>query len=225
MFAIARKEHDGSHVANRQVPLSEWIVTSAMPRLGHRLCKIKNVVFAASLFALTCNVTAEVVRIDYLPTSNVQQRRSVDDERGFEVAGSSYVAFALAPLVELPSREYDVSGFRFSLLVGEHTDVYGLDIGLLGSMVKREVGGIQLSGLFNVIGESSGVLQVAAAVNNCRGSFAGVQVGAINIVEKGCGVQIGFLNRANSLEGIQIGVLNFIENSSVPFLPLANLSF
>ena len=75
MFTITRKAYDGSCAVNLQVQFCEWNVASAMPRFGHRLCKIKNVVIAASLFALT-NATAEVVCNDCLPTSNVQQRRS-----------------------------------------------------------------------------------------------------------------------------------------------------
>lgn len=179
-------------------------------------------------FALLAGCTAfgVVERVEYASTnSNVQRRKVESEQRGFEVAGSSSVAFGIVPALEWPATDYEITGFRFSLFAGEHVDVYGVDLGIFGNFVKREVGGLQIAGLFNVVGESDGAFQVAAACNYCPGDFGGVQIGAVNVVEKGRGVQIGVVNRANILYGVQIGVLNIIDSSSVQCFPIINCAF
>ncbi len=179
-------------------------------------------------FALIVGLTAlgAVERVDYASTgSNVQRRRVETEQRGFEVVGYSFAAFGIVPALEWPAAENEIDGFRFNLFAGEHIDVYGFDLGVFGNFVKREVGGLQIAGLFNVVGESDGALQIAAACNYCKGDFGGVQVGAVNVTEKGRGLQLGLVNRANILYGVQIGVANFIDASSVRFFPLVNCAF
>ncbi|MBQ2632710.1 MAG: hypothetical protein IJG13_23780 [Kiritimatiellae bacterium] len=170
-------------------------------------------------------VCADVVRTDYEPTSIVRQRRHAEEEKGFAPVGSSFAAFGIAPSLEWPARDFEIMGFRFNLIVGDHVDVYGLDLGVFGNFTRREIGGLQLAGLFNVVGESGGALQVAGLFNNSKGAFSGAQVGLFNIVEEGCGVQVGVVNRAYGLSGVQIGVVNVFENSPVSFFPLVNFSF
>jgi len=181
-------------------------------------------ILIAAIVATSC-VLAAVERVDFTDGSNVQRRRAASDNRGYAVAGSSVAAFAIAPIVEWPAADYAVTGFRFDLFAGDHVDVYGLDIGLVGNFVKREIGGLQLAGLFNVVGESDCAVQVAAACNYCKGDFGGVQVGLVNVTEKGRGVQVGLVNRANILYGVQIGIGNFIDASPVRFFPLVNCAF
>lgn len=186
---------------------------------------VSKIVVLAVAGAVILPVSADAVRSDFEPTSNVRQRRQIEEEKGFAPAGMSFAAFSLAPSLEWPARDYAVTGFRFDLFVGDHVDVYGLDLGVLGNFTKREIGGLQIAGLFNIVGESCETLQIACLVNNCKGSFSGAQVGLMNIVEEGCGVQFGLVNRAYSLSGVQIGLANMIEKSHVPFFPFMNFSF
>lgn len=168
----------------------------------------------------------EVERVDYASTgSNVQRRRAESEQRGFEVSGSSFAAFGIVPALEWPAANSEVDGFRFNLFAGEHVDVYGFDLGVFGNFVRREVGGLQIAGLFNIVGESDGALQIAVACNYCKGDFGGVQVGLVNVTEKGRGLQLGLVNRANILYGVQIGLANFIDASPVSFFPIVNCAF
>lgn len=166
-----------------------------------------------------------VERVDYAGGSRVQRRHAESHERGFTVSGSSVAAFAVAPRLEWPAEDHEIAGFRLSVFAGEHVDVYGLDVGVVGNFVKREIGGLQLAGLFNVVGESDCAVQVAAACNYCRGDFGGVQLGLVNVTEKGRGVQVGLVNRASILYGVQIGIGNFIDSSPVRFFPIVNCAF
>jgi len=183
-------------------------------------------VCAALTIATSMVMFSAVERIDYATSgSNVQRRQSESDANGLEVAGSSIISLGIAPRLEWPSADYEVTGFRFNFFAGEHVDVYGLDLGIVGNFVKREVGGLQIGGLFNAVGESDGAVQVAIASNYCSGDFGGAQVGLVNVTEKGRGLQIGLVNRANILYGVQIGLANFIDASSVRFCPVVNCAF
>lgn len=169
--------------------------------------------------------------------------------------GASLVGVALVPALEFPSETYAVRGFRMNFLVGDHHDVYGLDIGVLGNLSARRFGGIGLAGLFNSCGQSVGGvhlaglfnkayvgfggLQFAAAVNwtegvvaggqvalvNMAGRLTGVQLGAVNVSEKGGGLQFGLFNFSEELVGCQVGLVNLNMDSSVPMLPLLNFAF
>lgn len=179
----------------------------------------------AALFAETI-LHAAVERVDYADNaSNVLRRQTEESNRGYAVSGSSFIALGLAPHVEFPALDCEVAGLRFNLLTGDHTDVYGLDFGVLGNFVKREIGGLQVAGLFNVVGESGGALQVAGVFNNCKGGFSGVQIGAVNVAEKCTGLQLGLVNRAYRMTGVQAGLLNLIDTSAVSIFPIVNFSF
>ena len=176
--------------------------------------------------ALLSGALLAVERVDYVSDgSNVKRRQMESENRGYAVSGSSPIAFGIAPKIEWPAAGYEITGFRFNLFAGEHVDVYGLDIGIFGNFVKREVGGLQIAGLFNAVGESDCTVQIAAASNYCSGDFGGVQVGLVNVVEKGRGLQVGLVNRANILYGVQIGLANFIDASTVRFFPVVNCAF
>jgi hypothetical protein len=179
------------------------------------------------LVLMTClGVFGAVERVDYTETgSNVQKRQFAGENNGFSVAGSSFVAFGVAPMVEWPSADYEIKGFRLNLFLADHMDVYGLDIGVLGNFVEREIGGVQIAGVFNAVGESGGTLQFAILCNHCKGDFAGAQFGFVNITEKGRGFQFGIINRANILDGVQLGVINYNASSSLPIAPFFNCAF
>lgn len=179
-----------------------------------------------AVIAVTVCALAAVERVDYASDgSNVQRRRIESENSSFAVAGSSVAAFGIAPKIEWPAENYEVTGFRFNLFAGEHVDVYGFDLGVFGNFVKREVGGLQIAVLFNVVGESDCAVQIAPGCNYCSGDFGGVQIGLVNVTEKGRGLQLGLINRANILYGVQIGLANFIDASSVPLFPVVNCAF
>lgn len=172
-----------------------------------------------------------------------------------EAAGAQACAFAFIPMLETPDATWDVTAFRFNLLIGSHHSVRGFDLGLLANITEYEFSGLALAGLFNDCGMSDGAfavagvfnhaswnykgLQLAGALNDSEGAFTGLQValcnyaprltglqvGAVNVIERGRGMQIGVVNTSDVLYGAQIGVINIITHSSVPFLPIFNCAF
>lgn len=167
----------------------------------------------------------EAVKISYLDSNKhhgeALRRESVDVVEW----GWSPLALAFVPRLELPSEEYAVSPLRISVFVGRHMDVSGLDIAGLGSFVTREFNGLQVSTLFNCIGEADWAVQVAGILNRCEGEMNGLQVGVVNIAEKGSGLQVGVVNYGNVYKGLQIGVANVIEASNCRFMPVINFAF
>ena len=144
---------------------------------------------------------------------------------GVAAAGWSPVGFAFVPDLEWPSKDYYVSPFRLNLLVGRHLDVSGLDIGGVGNLVTREFNGLQVAPLFNLIGETTGAVQVTCGLNRCDGAMYGLQVGLVNIAEQGSGIQVGLVNYGNVYRGLQIGVANVIASSACKFMPVVNFAF
>lgn len=169
---------------------------------------------------------ADVACTEYIVSSR-QQAEALRDEQIVRGLGSVRFpcAVGLTPHVEYPTCQQWISPFRLNVLVGEHLDVYGLDIGLIGNFVTREFGGLQISGVFNDVGEACASVQIAGVLNNCHGVMKGLQVGVVNLAEKGTGCQVGAINYANNLHGLQIGVLNIIRASVCPTLPVLNFAF
>jgi hypothetical protein len=151
-------------------------------------------------------------------------------------AAVSPLAVAVVNPVQFPSDEATVTGARFSLLWGQHHDIYGLDFGLLGNITTHQFKGLSVSGLFNnTRGDTSIVglqlagltnvnmnktsvygFQVAAGLNynDAESQLVGVQLAAINLTEftKVYGAQFGFYNKALDVYGIQIGIVNVAKN-------------
>ena len=73
-----------------------------------------------------------------------------------EAAGAQACAFAFLPMLETPAATWDVTAFRFNLLIGSHHSVRGFDLGLLANMTDYELSGFALAGLFNDCGLSDG---------------------------------------------------------------------
>ena len=119
---------------------------------------------------------------------------------GVSQAYSSPIMVSLLTPVQLPSREYDVAGFKLSLLYGDCRDFMGFDIGV----VSRS------AGEFNGLG--------VGGVNVVNGRFRGLQVGLVNwsgcadTTDEGCalGVQYGGINIADSFFGLQSGYVNVL---------------
>ena len=165
------------------------------------------------------------------------------------------VALALLPTCEWPTADYDILGLRFGLLASEHRSASLLDLNLVAAFTQGEELGLQLTGLYNRIGEGAGVLQLAGLANDCRGDFtggqisafynradgvvSGVSIGALNMADGLNGIQVGIVNRVKTLEGLQVGVVNYADEAEglqigvinvmrdgkYPVLPLINFGF
>ena len=117
---------------------------------------------------------------------------------GVSLADSAPVMVSLVTPAQIPSRSWDVSGFRLSLLYGNCCDFAGFDIGVAS----------RASGSFDGLG--------VGGVNIVNGRFRGVQVGLFNWsgwseAESGhcsVGVQYGGINYADSFFGLQSGYIN-----------------
>ncbi len=106
---------------------------------------------------------------------------------------------------------------------GYNRNVYGLEVNLLGSMTERTVGGLQVSGLANVVGEDMYGAQIALGANFTR-RVHGLQAALVyNQTDLLWGCQIGLVNMAFACDhGFQIGLVNVIMDNQIPFLPIVN---
>lgn len=125
-------------------------------------------------------------------------------------------------------RENDYEFFSLTICPGISTapdsvDVYGLRIGAPVAFGNDSfVAGIELSIL---AGMSSGVYGLQAApIFVTSEHVEGIQFSVVNIVKTIYGLQLGVVNVAEDA-AFQIGLINYIENSSVPLLPIINIRF
>lgn len=156
-----------------------------------------------------------------------------ETQRESEFASSgSWTPFAigLLPPVEVPGADWDVTGLRLGILAARHHNVLFLSASGLVDLATGDVNGIEVAGLCNHIGKSSGAFQVAGVLNSVDGDFVGVQVAgvynavnanaagmsvaAFNRAETMEGLQVGVFNRAQALSGVQVGVVNLVEDGS-----------
>ena len=92
----------------------------------------------------------------------------------------------------------------------------------IGMNFADQLTGMQCSGVWNVGNVLDGMQLASLNISDkCRG----VQIGAVNVGRKMAGLQVGAVNYANEFSGCQIGLCNVITDSSVPFLPVVNMSF
>lgn len=215
----------------------------------------KSLMLGAVVSAAMCLPAAAQVRGGYLSTPNsVPMARNVTRPGSPEardryqttarvdtpeVQGDGYTPFMLSfvsPL-QVPPREFDVGGFRLSLIYGECVNFDGLDIGIVGRAVGHG-NGLFINGLATIIDGDSLGWQIAP-VNYVKSNFSGLQIGLVNYCTAGQALQIGAYNGAEHIEGLQIGVinmtrtmigmqigvLNIIQNNDVPCLPILNCYF
>ena len=152
-------------------------------------------------------------------------------ESEFASSGSwTPFAISLLPPVQAPFSDWDVTGLRVGILAARHHNVLFLSTSGLVDLATGDVNGIEVAGLCNHIGRSSGAFQVAGVLNSVDGDFVGVQVAgvynavnaeaagmsvaAFNRAETMEGLQVGLFNRARALSGVQIGVVNLVEDGS-----------
>lgn len=150
-------------------------------------------------------------------------------------AAYSPVSIGILPPIQFPPSDYDITGFRLSLLWGNQRDIYGLDLGVLGNITQQDfvgigvsglvnytkgnttITGLQLAGLTNVNLQKTNVYGIQASLvnyNQAESSVNGVQLGAFNLSTHTTlrGFQFGIYNRAKSVYGLQLGVVNVADN-------------
>ncbi len=143
---------------------------------------------------------------------------------GVAIADTTPVMVSLVTPVQAPSRDYDVGGFRLSLIYGECKDFAGLDIGIAqratGDFTGIAVGGVNVTGggfyggqigLVNWSNDtesewSSRSTGAQIGLLNYAGAFCGLQDGIVNVTSGAfCGLQGGFFNCAGETYGVQCG--------------------
>ena len=130
------------------------------------------------------------------------------------LADTTPVMVSLVTPVQAPSRDYDVTGFRLSLIYGECQEFTGLDIGIV-DYADRDFTGIAIGGA-NIVGDRlyGGQLGLFNWNSNDASDWgrrsAGAQLGLLNYADMFIGLQDGFVNIANgTFMGLQSGFLNF----------------
>jgi hypothetical protein len=165
------------------------------------------------------------------------------------LAALSPVSVNIAPPIEFPPSDFNVTGLRASVLWGKHRDVTGVDIGLLGNITEQSFTGLAVSGIFNYTkGTTTAIgLQLAglaninnsktmvyglqfalgANLNQAESSVAGFQIALLANVAPFTdiyGFQIGLYNRAKSVHGLQIGLVNVTDDLHGIQIGLANFN-
>ncbi|MES2768757.1 MAG: hypothetical protein V4596_06385 [Bdellovibrionota bacterium] len=168
---------------------------------------------------MTKNIFITVVAFVLFTLSNAQ-------------AAVSPVAVGIVPPVQFPTKDFSITGLRFSALWGSHRDVYGIDLGVIGNITAQDFTGIALSGGFNktdgtvtAIGtQFAGIanwnnnktsvygLQFAGIVNmnKATSKVVGLDLALVNLTEQTAiyGVQAGIYNKARVVYGLQLGLIN-----------------
>ena len=136
---------------------------------------------------------------------------------GTVLADSTPVMLSLVTPVQVPSREYDVTGLRLSLLYGDCQDFAGLDIGLL-NISRRRFTGLAVSGM-NSVGERFCGAQLGLVnfngndLSSLEHSSIGAQVGVLNYAGTFCGLQDGLINiSSDRFLGLQASLVNCAED-------------
>lgn len=151
-------------------------------------------------------------------------------------AAISPLSLNLVPPLQFPPDDFSVTGARISALWGQHRDLYGIDLGLIGNITEQTFTGVGVSGIFNYTkGETTGVgLQLAGLtnINIGKAGLYGLQAaiglnlnaGEGRLVGVGLavanhmpftdvyGLQLGIYNKAREVYGLQIGLVNVATN-------------
>jgi hypothetical protein len=152
------------------------------------------------------------------------------------LAAISPLSLNIVPPLQFPPDDFSVTGARLSALWGQHRDLYGIDLGLLGNITDQTFTGIGVSGIFNytkgtttalgiqlagmtnINTGKTGIygLQIALGLNMNSGEskLIGLGIAAANITPftDVYGVQLGIYNKARDVYGFQIGLVNSATN-------------
>jgi len=122
-------------------------------------------------------------------------------------AEEKFLQLSLTPDVALHSRDTYVKGI--SLNIWGENQQSALALGIVNGSTGDSCG---LSwGCVNYADNYQGVQ--FAFVNYVKGTFVGLQAGAVNVARHATGLQWGAVNYADTLEGVQLGFINVIEQN------------
>ncbi len=152
-------------------------------------------------------------------------------------AALSPVAVSIFPPLQFPPEDFSITGARLSLLWGDHRDVYGLDVGLLGNVTQQDFIGIGIAGGVNITKGTTKIIGLQAAgianvnmnktdafglqlalgmnYNNAASTVSGLQAALLGNYAPFTdvyGVQVGIFNRAKEVYGLQIGLINVADS-------------
>ena len=147
---------------------------------------------------------------------------------GMLFADTTPIMVSLVTPVQAPSSDYDVTGFRLSLIYGDCREFTGLDIGIVDhtdlDFTGLVIGGVNIAdgrfyggqlGLINWNGHGDHKWErrsigAQLGIFNYANTFCGLQDGFVNVTGRSfTGLQSGFLNSTRDLGGLQCGY-NFI---------------
>lgn len=188
--------------------------------------------------AVSAHAQAQVIYSNQ-PQPNYAPAPAVAPYAQPEVGQGYFTPFTLAfwyP-VQLPPGVISVNGIRLNLLYSEVSDMNGIDIGALFSVVNGNTHSLQIAPIIwdkcDAFSLQIGAVEVVG--NYCRGAQIGViesaramdglQIGVFNQCDDFHGLQIGVVNTTRNCNGVQIGLVNVIENSELPFFPILNCRF
>ena len=146
-----------------------------------------------------------------------------------------------APKAQLVPPEISISGLKLNLPYGSNCQITGLDLGIVSiareesSDLEARVSALQVN-LFNSTSGSFAGIQVglvnladtssgiiAGLVNSTRNYASGVEVGLVNTSLEFHGLEVGLVNYTEFLQGVQIGLINIATKSTLPFFPIVNI--
>ncbi len=128
-------------------------------------------------------------------------------------ADTTPVMVSLVTPVQVPSSDYDVTGFRLSLIYGQCQEFAGLDIGIV-DYASKDFTGVAIGGA-NIVGDRLYGGQLGLFNWNSNSAMdwnrrsAGAQLGLLNYADMFIGLQDGVVNVANgTFMGLQASLLN-----------------
>ncbi|MCR5752572.1 MAG: hypothetical protein K6G91_11480 [Kiritimatiellae bacterium] len=132
---------------------------------------------------------------------------------GATFAETTPVMVSLVTPVQAPSSEYDVTGFRLSLIYGDCRDFTGLDLGIAqraaGDFTGIALGGVNIAGGCIRGGQVGLVNWGSSAEADWARRSTGAQIGVLNYAGSFCGLQDGFVNvSGDQFAGLQSGFVN-----------------
>jgi hypothetical protein len=167
---------------------------------------------------------------------------------GESLAAVSPIGLSVIPPAQIPTSDFSITGVRASLFWGNHREVYGFDLGVLGNITQGSFGGIAVAGGMNwnqgsatVVGlQAAGLanvnqnktrvigLQVAGILNSnsAESTLVGAGLALVNLMPHTTviGVQAGLYNSSRAVYGFQFGLFNFTESLHGVQLGLLNFN-
>lgn len=104
----------------------------------------------------------------------------------------------------------------------KNSNVYGIKIGAPVCSGRGTVKGIETAVLCGATDNITGLQ--ACILTSVSQQFAGLQFSIVNYAANVDGLQLGIVNIAKH-KSFQIGILNYIEDATIPWVPIINFKF